>query len=372
MRVEVKQITTRRETREFIRLPARIHCDHKRWVPPLYADEWRLLNPKKNRAFLYCDATLALAYQSDKVVGRVAGIINHRYNKLRNEQTARFSHLECLDERGVAGALLNYVEEWARGKGMSRVVGPMGFTEQDPEGFLVEGFEHEPALTSYCNYPYIINLVEFAGYIKEVDYVVYTIPVPTEAPELYEKIAARIQTRGTCSLVEFIRRKDLEPFIRPVLQLMNETFRDLSGYSPLDQKEMDDLARRYLPIIDPRFVKVVTAQGEVVGFIVGIPNVNDGLRRAEGCLFPFGWLRIVNAAKRARQLDLLLGGIKEEHRGRGVDVLLGGAMIRSARNAGFTHMDSHHELESNYRVRAEMERVGGTVYKRYRIFQKRL
>ncbi len=372
MPVELIEAKGRGKVGDFIALPARIHRRHRGWVPPLRSEELRFLDSRKNLAHAYCTHVPVLAYRDGRALGRIVGIVNHRYNELRRETTARFSQLECIEDREIALALLGYVERWARGLGMTRIVGPMGFTDQDPEGFMVEGFDEEPALASFQNFEYLVHLLEAGGYSKEVDYVVYRVPVPPTTPTFYRRISARIRAQGTCSLVEFESRKSLKRCIHPILQLMNETFRDLTGYSPLDEAEIGDLARRFLPIIDPRLVKVVVAGGEVVGFIVGVPNFNEGLRKAKGGLLPFGWLHILRAAKRSRQLDLLLGGVKEAYRGRGVDVLLGESMINSARAAGFTHLDSHHELESNRQMRREMERMGGTVYKRYRVFAKPL
>jgi ribosomal protein S18 acetylase RimI-like enzyme len=153
---------------------------------------------------------------------------------------------------------------------------------------------------------------------------------------------------------------------------MNECFRDIYGYTPLDEEEMDDLAKRYLPVIDPRFVKVVTRENKVIAFVIGIPNFADGIRQAKGHLWPFGFIKILRSARKTKQLDLLLGGVLEEYRGRGLDVMMGLKMIESAQKAGFDFMDSHHELETNTKMRAEVERMGGKVYKRYRIFQKML
>lgn len=372
MGVQVKQITCRRELKEFIHLPWRIHCQHRKWVPPLYADEKRYLDPNKNRAFSYCDTMLALAYRNDLPTGRIMGIINRRHNQRSNELIARFSCLECYEEKEVAHALLDSVENWARERGMKKIVGPMGFTDQDPEGFLIEGFEHEPTIATYYNFEYILSFLEAEGYTKEVDYVVYKLRVPAEIPEVYEKIYRRLSTQSGYTLVQFSKRKDIKPYVHPILNLMNETFADLYGYAPLDEQEIDHLASRYLPVIDPRFVKVVTKDGQVIAFVLGIPNMDEGFRRAKGHLFPIGILKIIRAARKSRQLDLLLGAIKQEYRGRGLDVLMGTAMMRSAREARFECMDSHHELESNLLVRAEMERAGGEVHKRYRIFQKPL
>jgi GNAT superfamily N-acetyltransferase len=372
MTVELVEARRRSQIRDFVALPARLHRGHRGWVPPLRTEELRFLDPEKNLAHAYCTHVPVLAYRDGRAVGRIVGIVNHRYNRLRGERSARFGQLECVEDREIAHALLEYVEHWARDLEMTRIVGPMGFTDQDPEGFLVEGFDEEPALASNQNPEYLVRFLEAEGYAKEVDYVVYRVPVPEVTPTFYRRISARTTARGTCSLVEFTSRRALEPYIRPMLELMNETFRDLIGYSSLDDAEVADLARRFLPIIDPRFVKVAVAGAEVVGFIIGVPNFNEGLRKARGRLLPFGWLEILRAAKRSQRLDLLLGGISEPYRGRGVDVLLGKAMIDSAREAGFTHLDSHHELESNHRMRREMERMGGTVYKRYRIFSKPL
>ncbi|MEE8640340.1 MAG: hypothetical protein V3T41_08020 [bacterium] len=372
MDVQIKQVTGRRELKNFIYLPARIHRDHAMWVPPIYADERRFFNPRKNRAFSYSDATLGLAYRGTRLSGRIMGVINRRSNDLRGERNARFSCLECFEDEEVAHLLLDYVEAWARDKGMDKLVGPLGFTEQDPEGFLVEGFEYEPTIATNYNFEYIPRFLRSKGYTKEVDYVVYRVKIFDEIPEFYQKIYDRVLARGKFSVVEFTKRKKLKPYILPILALMNETFSDLYGYTALDEAEMASLAKQYLPVIDPRFVKVIAEDERVIAFVVGSPNMSEGIRRAKGRLFPFGIFKIMRAAKKTKQLDLLLGGIKREYRGKGLDVLMGTAMMRSAKNGGFAYMDSHHEMETNVKMRAEMERLGGELYKRYRVFQKKL
>lgn len=370
MPVAIQPVSLRRDLRRFFRLPFRLHRDHQDWVPPLLMDDRYMFDPRRNRAFRYCDCALWLARDGrGEVVGRIAGIINRRYNEFRGERQARFTHLDCIDDPEVMGALLGQVKEWACRAGMDVVIGPMGFTDQDPEGFVIEGFDEEPSIATYHNQEYIVRLLERLGWDKHVDYVVYKVPVPKDIPPLYERVHQHLARRGTFRVLEFEHRRELRPLIRPVLELMNETYVNITGYAPLDREEMDDLARRYLPVISPQFVKVVSVGDELVGFMIGIPNVVPGIRRARGRLLPLGWFWILQAARRARRLDLLLGGIKEAYRGKGVDVLMGRAMIRSAQAAGFAYFDSHHELEHNTRMRAEMERMGGNVYKRYRVFQ---
>ncbi len=372
MSVQLTPVITRRDLRRFIFLPERLHRDHAKWMPPLYMDEWRYYDPKKNRAFGYSDTLLLLAWRDGRPVGRAMGIINRRHNEMLKERTARFAGLEATDDGEVVHALLAQIETWARERGMTKVVGPFGFNDQDPEGFLVDGFEHEPTIVTYYNFPYLLPLLEREGYGKEVDYVVYRIPVPAEVPEVYRRVAARLAARGHFRPLEFTAKRQLKPYIRPILGLMNETFVGIYGYSPLDAQEMEGLAKQYLPLLDPRFVKAVAAGDQVVGFVIGIPNLYEGIVKARGRLLPFGFVHILRAMKRSKQLDLLLGGIKEEYRGRGVDTLLGATMMRSAIEGGFEIMDSHHELETNTKIRAEMERQGGVIYKRYRIYQKAL
>jgi hypothetical protein len=372
MALEVAEIRNRRELREFIYLPAKVNRTNPLWIPPIYMDNWKFFDRKKNRAFQHADAVLALARRDGRVVGRIMGIVNRRYNELRQERTGRFGFLECYEEQDTFNALLAFVENWARGLGMNRLVGPMGFSDQDPQGFLYEGFDYQPTLDSFHNFPYIIRFMDAAGYTKEVDYVDYIIKLSDRLPASYEKISARVARQTEFKLVEFTKSKELKPYGQRIFGLMNITYTDIYGYVPLTEAEMDALAKQYLPVIDPRFVKVALKGEDVVGFVISIPNMNVGLRQCKGHLFPFGILQIMAAMKRTRQLDALLGAIREDCRGRGLDVLLGAAMMRTAIAAGFEKIDSHHELETNYKMRAEVERVGGQIAKRFRIYQKAL
>ena len=368
--MEIRPVVTRRELKEFIYLPARIHRGHKNWVPPIYQDDWKYFDFTKNRHAQGCETIKFLVFQDGRPVGRIVGIISHRINELHREKIARFANLDCYNDQAIASALLNQVENWAQEYGMHGIIGPKGFSNLDPEGFLVEGFENEPTLSTYYNYEYIPEFLDCLGYEKHVDYVAYKIPV--KIPVFYEKIFQRITRRKDFKLLEFATRKELRPFIFPVMELMNETYQSLDGYIPLSRAEMQSMAKRFLPLLDPRFVKAVEFNRQLVAFVLGIPNLNQGIRKARGLLFPFGLFHILRAAKSAPQLDLLLGAIREEFRGRGLDVFMGTAMYKSVQQYGFKHIDSHLELETNTKVRAEMERAGGKVYKRYRVYKKDL
>lgn len=374
MDIVIKEIKSRKELKQFIYLPEKIHKNHKNWVHPIYMDEWSYFDAKKNEAFAYCDTVLILAVQGDVPIGRCMGIINYRYNELRGEKTARFGYLETQKDPNIVKALLTFIEDWARAKGMTKIIGPYGFTDQDPEGFLIQGFEHHATIATYHNYDWMLHFVENLGYSKDVDYFVYKIDVPKELPAVYKKVYERVQKKGQYQILEFRSKKELKPWVIPVFKLMNEcyTASNIYGYTPLTEEEMKALAKRYLPVVDPRFVKVVKAGEELAAFVIGIPDMTDGIRKAKGRLFPFGFLKILRASKKSKQLDLLLGAIKEKYRGRGLDVMMGVKMLMTAVEAEFEMLDTHHELESNVRVRAEMERIGGQLYKKYRVYQKKL
>lgn len=374
MAVDIKEVQSRKDLKAFIYLPEKIHAGHANWVHPIYMDDWKYFDKTKNKAFGYCDTVMLLAHRGGPCVGRVMGVINHRYNDHRNEMTARFGYLETHEDQEAVHALLARVEDWARTKGMTRIVGPYGFSDQDPEGFLIEGFGHRPTIATYYNFEWMPKLVENEGYSKDIDYFVYKLDVPKEMPEFYKRIYERAEKKGNFEIIEFKNKKQLKPWIRPIFSLMNETYmqNNIYGYAPLDEKEMDDLAKRYLPVVNPHFIKVVAKDSEPVAFIIGLPDMSEGIQKAKGKLFPFGFMHILRAAKRTKQLDLLLGAIKDRYRGMGLDVMMGVKMIQSAQEAGYEVMDTHHEMEANVKVRAEMERMGGKIYKKFRVFQKTL
>ena len=370
--LEIIRISGRSELKKFIHLPSLLHKGHPNWVPPIYSDEWSYFDHKKNRAFAYCDTIIALARLDGKTVGRIMGIINHRYNDARNEKDARFSFFDCINDMEVSCQLLGLVEEWAINKGMTRIIGPFGMYYHDPIGFMIDGFDIKPSLTANYNFEYIISLLQSAGYGCETDLVVYNIVIPDEFPDFYLRIQKKAELNPRIRLLKFSTRKELKHYIHPVLNLMNDSYTDIYGYSQLDEEEMKDVAGHFIPLLDPKFVVVVTYEDEVIGFTIALPSINEGIIAAQGHLLPFGFLKILKAAKRSKQLDLLIGGIKGKYRGMGIDALMAVHIIEIAKKAGFTTIDSHLELESNWKVRSEMEKMGGKVYKKYRIFQKKL
>lgn len=374
MDIRIYPVTTKSDLRKFIHLPAEIHKNHSNWVPPLYIDDWQFFDSKKNRTFKYCDTILLLASQNGKVVGRIMGIVNHKYNEVHNENNARFCFIETFNNYEVAEALLKAVEDWAKSKGIGKIVGPLGFSDKDPQGLLVEGFDEPIVIAQNCNHSYMVDFVEKAGYNKEMNLVVYKLNIPDAVPDFYLRILERAKRNNRdLKVLDFKSRSQIKPYIAPVLTLLNDTFKEIYGFAPLDDQEMKEFATRYLPILDPRFIKVVVNEkNEVIAFIIAMPDISDGIRKCKGYLFPFGIIHIFRSQKKTKQLDLLLGGIQDHYRNKGIDTIMGVRMLEEAQKAGLKYIDSHLILEVNVKMRAEMEKMGGEVYKRYRIFSKNL
>lgn len=368
----VKEVQSRRELREFIHLPAKVHKGEPGWLPPLYQDEWHLFDKKKNRSYTYADAAFFLAWKDRKPVGRIMTLINNRYNEIKNERHGRFSFMECHNDREIFHALITKAEEWVRNRGMVKIVGPMGFSDKDPQGFQIEGFEYPYLFTAPTNSPYMPVLIAEEGYTKEIDLVNYNLPIPESYPSVYLKAIERYSRNGEITITEFKSKKEIKPIIIPVLELMNQTFSKIYGYVPLNDAEKEEFASRYLPILDPEFVKIAKSKNEFVGFVVALPDMTPGIIAARGKLFPFGLFRILKEMKKSKKLMLMLGGVREDYRGKGIDVMMAMKLIESARKHNKKTIDSHLIMEQNERMRAECERMNGKIVKRFRIFQKSL
>lgn len=371
--VRVEEVHDARALKRYIRLPGHLPGQRPNYVPPVWADERAFHDPLRNKALAGCEVVRFVAWQGRACTGRIMGIIHHGHNEQHGERTARFYQLDVVDNKAVSAALLTAVEQWARKHGMQRIIGPFGLSDKDPQGVQVEGFEHLPVVATPTNPAFLPAHIEAMGYVKESDAVVYNTPIPQEMPALYRKVAERLAATGEFHLAPIASRRDLKPWVLPVLRLVNEAYGGLLGFTAMTEAEMRKLAKQYMPVLDPQLVKVVVdKQGCVAAFVVGVPDMSEGLRRAGGRLFPFGFIHVLCAMRRSRQLDLLLGAVRPGLQGRGLTCLLANELLDTARKRGFVRMDSHLVLETNHRMRMEVERLGGTIWKRYRVYGKDL
>ena len=371
--VSLRQVLTKKDLKIFIYLPRQLYGRDPLWVPPIFADEGKFHSPKQNLAAQNADTQCWLAYNNNVPVGRIMGIINHTHNRLQGTRDVRFYQLDCVNDPSVSHLLIEAVRVWGRKKGMNKLVGPFGFSDKDPQGVKIEGFEHLAVIQTPSHPPYLRELIEQEGMVKEVDCLSYQMHIPDTFPEAYLRVCDRVNARKKFFLKEFNTRKALRPYILPVLRLLNETYTGIYGFVPLSDEEINSLAKQYLPILDPRLVKlVVDRNNEPAAFVVSMPGLSEALQKCRGQLFPFGFLHILQALKTSRQLVLLLGAVKPNYRGQGVTALLAASLLKTAKSLGMTVIDTHLILENNYPMRAEAENLGGKVYKRFRVYQQKL
>ncbi len=369
----IRTVVSKKDLREFINLPFEIHKNHPNWLPPLITDERKVFDAQKNHSFEHCETILLLAERNMKVVGRIMGIINLAYNRTHNEKNARFFALETYDDASVFDVLLKAVERWAKDNGMDKLVGPIGFSDKDPQGFLLSGFDDPVSIiVTNHSFEYMITNMERNSYSKSIDLVQYRADVPKHILPIYESMFERVTEAGY-QILEFTKTKTIRPFIPEVFALLNKTYTEIYGFAPLDDKEIKEFSERFLPFLDARFIKIVVDQNKkIVAFLVAMPDISEGMHKANGKLFPFGFIHILRSGKKSKQLNLLLGSVEESLRIKGIVSLLAVKVVESAHKAGMKIFDSHLIMEDNVKMRAMYERFDAKVYKTYRIFQKEL
>ena len=368
----IKDVSTKIEYKEFICLPEKIHKGHEGWLPPLYMDEKVFFDPRKNHSFDACDYRLLLAYKDGVAVGRIMGLINKKYNEMNGVKNVRFGFIETYNDPEVAHALIFEIEKWGQEKGMTKIVGPYGFSDREPQGLLIEGFEYEPVIDSACNFEYMPQLVENEGYTKELDCGIYRYPLSSDLPDNLYKIFDRITSRKDIQFLEFKNKRQVKPWIVPVFRAMNASFGEIYGFVPMSETEMQEMAKKYLPVMDLEFVKVIVKEGKVIGFIISMPNMYKGMQKSKGRLFPFGLLHILKAMKTAKTVSIMLGAIVPEYQKKGLDLYLFLSTVKSAVKRGMTSVDTHVVMEKNYNMMDEFDRHRAFLIKKFRVYQKDL
>lgn len=376
MPVVVKKVSSRREMRTFISFAYNLYKNHPCYVPNLLSDDAATLDRKKNHAFEFCEADYFLAYKDGKVAGRVAAIINHKANEAWNVRQVRFGWIDFIEDIEVLEALLKTVSDWGRERGMTDIAGPLGFTDFDPEGMLVDGFDKMGTMITIYNYEYYPAFFERLGYHKEVDWVEYLIRLPESLPERFEKMANMVMEKNRLK-IRHLTMSDIrkEKYGHKMFRLINECYKDLYGYSMLTEKQMDQYVSQYLTFIDLRMVTFIeNLEGELVACGITLPSLAMALKKARGRLFPFGWLHLLNAlyVNRPDTLDLLLVAAKPEYRSKGLNSVMFYDLIPSLIKLGFKYAESNPELETNLKVQTLWSTFDSQIHKRRRVYTKSL
>ena len=381
--IEIKRVTDKRGLDTFIQLHYDLYRGNQFDAPNLYRDEVNTLSRDKNSAFDFCEAEYFLAYRDGKVVGRVAAIINHRYNEQWQRPCVRFGWLDLIDDAEVMRALLNAVEEYGKQKGMKEIIGPLGFTDMDPEGMLTYGFDQLGTMATLYNYEYYPRLMEqMEGYEKDNDYVEYKVFVPESGmPEKMKRVAELTMERYNLH-VRKLTKKDIfgpEKYGHRVFEVINKTFGHLYGYSQMSEKQIDEYVDMYFKFIELDLICVIedwnTPNHDCIGVGITIPSLTKALQKCRnGRLWPFGWWHIIRALKfkKTDVVDCLLIGVLPEYRAKGANALLFYDLIPIYQKYGFKWGETHVEMETNGKVQSQWMYFDHEQHKRRRCYKKQL
>ena len=376
MAIIIKKVSSKKELKTFIRFNYELYRGNPYSVPDLYDDMLGIFSPKKNAAFEFCEADYFLAYRNGHVVGRVAAIINRRANETWNKKEVRFGWIDFIDDFEVSEALLDTVAQWGKERGMEAMVGPLGFTDMDAEGMLIEGFDQLSTMSTIYNFPYYPQHMEKLGFEKETDWVEFKLTVPDKLPEKFVRISEIILQKYKLKIKK-LKRKEIKEknYGQKIFDLINEAYAPLYGYSKMTQGQINQYIKMYLPLIDMRMVSLVEDEnGELVAVGISMPSLSEALQKAKGKMLPFGWYHLMKALffKKPQVLDLLLVGVKPEYQSKGVNALLFYDLVPVYQQMGFKYGESNPELEVNKKVQSQWNAFESVLHKRRRAYKKML
>lgn len=376
MSVEIKEVQSRRELREFVNFPEKLYRHNPYYVPPLEFDQMDTLDQKKGAAQEFCDSKLYLAYKDGKLAGRVAAIVNRLANKQWNHKEVRFGWYDFIDDREVSKALMDKVEEFGRKYGMESVVGPLGFTDFDPEGLLIEGFDQLSTMALIYNYPYYVDHIEEMGFQKDADWIEYKIEVPKALPERVARMANIIEQRANVHVTPLTRKLIKEKdYAHKIFKIINECYKNLYNFTVLPEKMADKYIGFYLKVLDLNYVSLVeNDKDEIVAFGITMPSIVRALQRSRGRLFPFGWWYLAKSLffKREEGVEMLLVGVNPEYRNSGVNTLVQLDMFKKYTEAGVKWAETNAILETNIKNQGQFKEFDRECKKRRRSYIKPL
>ncbi len=373
MDVEIKLVTRMSDLKKFVSLPYSLYAENPFWVPPLRFAELQTFRWDKNPAFEFCEVKYWIALRNRKVVGRIAGILNNRYIETWGKRTLRFGYIDFIDDEQVSGALLKTVEIWAREKGMESVSGPLGFTDLDPEGMLIEGFEELGTMGAIYNFSYYPVHLEKNGYKKDVDWVEFQIKVPTGIHEKLKRLAEIVSRKNNLKVLHIKKNKELLPYAREIFHVLNESYEGLYGVVPLSEKQIDMYIDQYFRLIKHEYISVILdRQDRVAAFGVTVPSLALALRKTRGRLFPFGFVHLLRALRRNDTVEMCLIAVRPDLQGKGINALLMHEFNKIYVRHNILKAETNPELEANIKVQAQWKFFDSRQHKRRRCYIKHI
>ncbi len=376
MAVEIRTVSSKKDLKVFVRFANKLYKGNKYYVPSMPMDDLDTFNPQKNGAFDFCEAECYLAYKEGKVVGRVAAIVNYKANEAWGVKQVRFGWFDFVDDLEVSKALLEAVTAFGKARGMESVAGPLGFTDFDPEGMLVEGFDRVSTMALIYNHPYYPEHMKKHGYVKETGWLEYRITLPEELSERHRKLAQIVMDRYKLKIVKKNRKQIMkERYGQKLFDLINKTYCVLYGYSLLSEKQIDQYVKTYLSLLDLKMVSFIeNDKGELIAAGVSMPSLAEPLQKCNGELFPFGWFHLLKTIywKRPDTLDLLLIGVLPEYQNKGVNSLVIADLFDNYRKLGFKYAETNANLETNVKVQQMWDPFEKEQHKKRWIFAKEI
>lgn len=376
MSVTIKTVSTKKDLKTFVRFGNKLYKGNPYYVPSMPWDDLNTFDRNKNGAFEFSDAEFYLAYKDGNVVGRVAAIVNYKANEAWKVDQVRFGWIDFIDDIEVSKALLDAVVAFGKARGMKQIVGPLGFTDFDPEGMLVEGFDRVSTMALIYNYPYYPEHLKKLGYVKETGWVEYRITIPEQLPEKHVKFAEIVKDRYHLKVRKLTKRQiRTENYGQKLFQLINETYCVLYGYSLLSPKQIDMYVDVYLSLVDMKMLSFIENQeGELIAAGITIPSLSEALQKCNGELFPFGWWHLLKTMfwKKPETLDLLLIGVRPDYQNKGVNSLLFVDLFQNYRKLGFKYAETNANLETNAKVQAMWTPFEKELHKRRWVFGKEI
>lgn len=368
-KIIIKEVKAKKDLKKFINFPLKLYKDNEYYIPALFSDEMNMFNEEKNGSYEYCESIQILAYKDNEIVGRLAGIINHKYNEKINAKHLRFSHFEVIDDFEVTKAMFDYIAKWGKEKGMTEFNGPIGFTDLDRQGMLIEGFDKIGMSITNYNFPYYVTHMEKLGLTKDVDWVEYLVKIPTSLDARIEKVQKALLNRFGFKLLKFKNLKEIMPYIYKAFDVYNEAFYALHGTVMLTKRQITALIKQFAPAINFEYVPIIVDKDDnVVGMAILAPSIAKASKKANGKMLPFGWYHLLKALKHNDTLEMYIVAIKPEYQGFGLNAILMHDVTKCAIKNGVKFAETGPELEENYKVRSQWDNYDAELIRKRRCF----
>lgn len=366
--LQITEIKNKKDIKEFVNFQYRLYKGSKYFVPSLRSNVLSTFDRKSNPAFDFCELKMWLAKIDGKTVGRIAGILNKKYNETTKEKYIRFGWFDFIDNETVSKKLIEKVKDWGLELGMEKIHGPIGMTNFDPCGILVEGFEETATASSVYNFPYYSKHIDKLNFTKENDWIEFKIPVPDKTPEQLHRISDMVKRRYNLQVIKPRKSEDLVKYGKEIFHLFNEAYKGLYAVLEFTDKQIDYYIKKYLPSIPPRYVSLVTQGNELVAFGVSMPSIAAALKKSNGRLFPFGFIHLMKALKSNTIVDLMLIAVKPELQNKGINAIMFDELIPIYIQDGIDHVETNSEMEDNTKVQSQWKFFEPRLIKRKRSY----